>query len=328
MPIIDVHAHIIVPEITRAAAPAEAWRPNVTWENGRQVVEWAGRRLSSARREFVRPERVLAELEASGVDGALLCPWVSLTRYGAPTAEALAACQVQNDALAALARQHPGRLAALGITPLQDVPQAVAELERLMQCGLKGVEVGSQVSGTYLGDARFRPFWAACQALGAVVFIHPLEGGVRTELREYYMWNVVGNPMETTVTAAHLILSGVMDTYPDLKIVLAHGGGTAPWLRGRWDRGHAIRPEISQVIGQPPSDYLRRFYFDTITHDPAVLRWLVEFAGPGQVLLGSDYPFDMGNERPADFVRAAGLGAEAEALILGGNAARLLGWAG
>lgn len=327
MPIIDVHAHIIVPEITREAAPAETWRPNVIWENGKQVVEWAGRRLSSARREFVRPERVLTELEQSGVDGALLCPWVSLVRYGAPAAEALAACQVQNDALAALAQSHPGRVAALGITPLQDVPQAVAELERLMQCGLKGVEVGSQVNGVYLGDARFRPFWEACQALGALVFIHPMEGGVRTELREYYMWNVVGNPMETTVTAAHLILSGVMDTYPDLKIILAHGGGTAPYLRGRWDRGHAIRPEISQVIGRPPSEYLKRFYFDTITHDPAVLRWLVEFAGPGQVLLGSDYPFDMGNERPADFVRAAGLGAEAEASILGGTAAGLLGWA-
>src|SRR5574342_34652 len=136
MPILDVHAHIIVPEITRDAAPAEAWRPRVIWENGRQWVEWAGRRLSSARREFVRPEAILAELERSGVDGALLCSRASLLRYGAPSAEPLASCRVQNDALAELARQHRGRLAALGAVPRQDVALAVPELERLMRCGL------------------------------------------------------------------------------------------------------------------------------------------------------------------------------------------------
>lgn len=324
--IIDTHAHIIVPEITREAAPAEEWRPRVVWENGKQFIEYGGKRIGSAVREFVRPEKILAEMDQSGVDAVLLCPWVSLARYDAAPEESLTACQIQNDALALLAAKNPKRIATLGMVPLQDMPLAIKELERLMQSGLKGVEIGTHVKGVYPGDARFRPFWEACESLGAFVFIHPVEGGGRAELRDYYMWNVIGNPVETGIAAGHLILSGVMEAFPRLKILLAHGGGALPALRGRLDRGFKMRPEINKVIPQPPTEYLKRFYFDTITHDSALLRGLVDFAGADHVLLGSDYPFDMGNERPADLVRAAGLGAEAEEKILGGNAARLLGW--
>ena len=324
MTIVDIHAHIIVPEITRRAAPGDGWRPRVTWDQGKQIVEYAGRRIGSATREFVEPDKILSEMDKAGVDSVLLCPWVSLVRYDAPRVESLAACRIQNDALAALAAKHPKRVAGLGLVPLQDVPLAIAELERIIPIGLKGVEVGTHVNGVYLGDARFRPFWDACESLGAFVFVHPVEGGGRAELRDYYMWNVIGNPLETSVAAGHLILSGVIEAYPRLKILLAHGGGALPYLRGRLDRGFKMRPEINQVIPHPPSEYLKRFYFDTITHDPAVLRGLVEFVGPDHVWLGSDYPFDMGDEHPAQIVRAAELGAEAEAKILGGNAAQLL----
>ena len=323
--IIDTHAHIIVPEILREAAPAEEWRPRVAWQDGKQFVEYAGKRIGSAAREFVQPERIVAEMDRAGVDIALLCPWVSLVRYDAPPAESLAACQIQNDALAALTTKHPKRIAALGLMPLQDVPLAIKELERLMKVGLKGVEIGTHINGVYPGDARFRPFWEACESLGALVFIHPVEGGGRAELRDYYMWNVIGNPLETTIAAGHLILSGVMETFPRLKILLAHGGGALPYLRGRLDRGFQVRPEIGKVIAQPPGEYLKRFYFDSITHNPDVLRALMDFAGADHILLGSDYPFDMGNENPVERVRAARLGAEAEGKISGGNAARLLG---
>jgi aminocarboxymuconate-semialdehyde decarboxylase len=325
--IVDTHAHIIVPEITREAAPGEEWRPRVTWDASRrkQVVEYGGKRIGSALREFVQPETILAEMDKAGVHLALLSPWVSLVRYTASPAESLAACQIQNDALAKLAAEQPKRIAALGLVPLQDVPLAVVELERLMQAGLKGVEIGTHVNGVYPGDKQFRPFWEACEALGALVFMHPVEGGGRAELRDYYMWNVIGNPLETTIAAGHLILAGVMEAYPGLKVLLPHGGGALPYLRGRLDRGFEMRPEIKRAIRRPPAEYLKWFYFDTITHDPAVLRHLVEFAGADHVMLGSDYPFDMGNENPVERVRAAGLGAEAEAMILGGNAAKLLG---
>lgn len=325
MTIIDAHAHIIVPEITRQAAPDEAWRPRVIWEDDKQIIEYAGKRIGSATREFVQPEAILAEMDKAGVDGVLLCPWVSLVRYDAEPAESLVACQIQNDALIALAEKYPHRIAGLGLIPLQDVPLAIAELERMLRSGLKGVEIGTHVNGTYLGDARFRPFWEACEALDVFVFIHPVEGGGRPELRDYYMWNVIGNPLETTIAATHLILSGVMETYPRLKILLAHAGGTLPYLYGRLDRGFSVRPEINTVISKLPREILKQFYFDTITHDPHLLRALVEFVGADHVLLGSDYPFDMGLEQPTTTVRAAELQADAEAKILGGNAARLLG---
>lgn len=324
--IVDTHAHIIVPEILRDAKPAEGWRPRVVWENGKQFVEYGPKRIGSALREFVSPEKILDEINKSGADAVLLCPWVSLVRYGGTPEESLDACQIQNEALSSLVKKYPQKIAALGMIPLQDVALAIKELERLMKSGLKGVEIGTHVNGVYPGDARFRPFWEACESLGAFVFIHPVEGGGRAELRDYYMWNVIGNPLETTVAAGHLILSGMMDAYPTLKILLAHGGGALTHLRGRLDRGFKQRPEINKVISKPPTEYLKQFYFDTITHDPLILRGLVDFVGADHVLLGSDYPFDMGNENPVDLVRSANLGAENEKKILGGNASLLLNW--
>lgn len=321
--IIDSHAHIIVPEILREVAPSEEWRPRVLWEDGKQFIEYGGKRIGSATREFVRVEKILNEMDGSQVDGVLLCPWVSLVRYEASSQASLAACQVQNDALIALTGKYPKRIAALGLVPLQDIPLAIRELERLMKSGLKGVEIGTHVNGVYPGDVRFRPFWEACESLNAFVFIHPVEGGGRAELRDYYMWNVIGNPLETTVAAGHLILSGVMDAFPRLKVLLAHGGGALPYLHGRLDRGFKQRPEINKTISRPPTEYLRQFYFETITHDAVLLKSLLEFAGAEHVLLGSDYPFDMGNENPVDLVRSAGLEAEVEQSVLGGNAARL-----
>lgn len=324
--IIDSHAHIIVPEILIEAAPSEQWRPLVVLENGKQFILYNGKRIGSATREFVFPDRILKEMDHAGVDAVLLCPWVSLVRYDAEAEESLASCQVQNYALAALSESYPGRIAGLGLVPLQDIPLAIRELERLMKTGLKGVEIGTHINGMYPGDARFRPFWEACEALGVLVFIHPVEGGGRAELSDYYMWNVIGNPMETTIAAGHLILSGVLDAYPRLKILLAHGGGALPYLHGRLDRGFEQRPEINRMIARPPTEYLKQFYFDTLTHDPALLRGLVELVGADHVLLGSDYPFDMGSEKPVDFVRSSGLAPDVESRILGDNAARLLGW--
>jgi aminocarboxymuconate-semialdehyde decarboxylase len=324
--IVDTHAHIIVSEILREANPAEEWRPRVVWENGKQFIEYGPKRIGSATREFVSPEKILAEMATSGVDAVLLCPWVTLVRYEAKPEESLGSCRVQNEALIALMEKYPKQVAALGMLPLQDVKLAVKELERIMGAGLKGVEIGTHVNSVYLGDAQFRPFGEACESLGAFVFIHPVEGGGRTELRDYYMWNVIGNSMDTTIAAGHLILSGVMEAYPGLKILLAHGGGTLPYIHGRLDRGFRQRSEINRVISKLPTEYLKQFYFDTITHDATVLQSLVELVGAEHVLLGSDYPFDMGNENPVDLVRAAELGAENENKILGENAIRLLNW--
>ena len=184
------------------------------------------------------------------------------------------------------------------------------------------------VGGRYLGDDFFAPFWAAAEEAGALVFIHPASQGLGIPaLAGYYLWNSVGNPLETAVTAAHIAVSGVLARHPGLRVLLAHGGGALPVVRGRLRRAFAVRPEARSRTPAGPDESLRRFYYDTVTHDQDLLADLVRYAGAGQVLLGTDRPFDMGTDHPVEEVRALGLGAGAD-LVLGGNAARLLGIAG
>lgn len=239
------------------------------------------------------PERILEQIAA---DHVVLSPWVTL--LGSEH-------RARNEALAGLVGE---RVSALGSVPL-DQPD---ELRAVLDAGLVGVEAPASVDGVYLGDERFEPFWAAAEELGAVVFVHPTTRAF--DLPEYHMWNTVGNPFETTIAAAHMVGAGVLDRHPGLRVVLAHGGGALPALRGRLRRAATVQ-------GRPdPEPSIRRFYFDTVTHDPDVLRELADFAGADRIVLGTDHPFDMGDPDPLATVRAAGLDPDA----LGANAERLL----
>jgi aminocarboxymuconate-semialdehyde decarboxylase len=200
-------------------------------------------------------------------------------------------------------------------------PERPEQLVELMQdCRLRGVEIPAVPGGAYLGDPRLAEFWAAAEETGALVFVHPSSRGFALPaLGEHYLWNTVGNPLETAVSAAHMLSAGVLEAHPGLNVLLAHGGGVLPALRGRLAREQEIHPPRRDVRAA-----LRRFLVDTVVHDVDLLRGLVEFFGADRVLLGSDYPFDMGVERPTEIVRALRLAPEEEALILGGNALRLL----
>jgi aminocarboxymuconate-semialdehyde decarboxylase len=325
---VDVHAHVIVPEITREAGPADAWRAHVfRGDAGDQVVEMGGKEIRSAVAEFVDIEGILAAQDAAGVNRVLLCPWVPLLYYDAGPDEGLARARIQNEALAQLVRDHPGRVSALGALPLQDPALAAGELRALMEGGvLKGVELAASVRGVFLGDDRFEAFWEAAEATGALVFIHPTTRGFDSSaFQDYYLWNTVANPMETAITAAHMVVAGVMERHPGLRVLLAHGGGALLAVRGRMRHAHGFQPQASSRLRESPDDSIRRFYFDTLTHDDALLRALIDYAGPDRVMLGSDYPFDMGDARHVDTVRALGLPPDVEEAILGGNAERLLG---
>jgi aminocarboxymuconate-semialdehyde decarboxylase len=324
---IDSHAHVIVPELLRDAAPEESWRPSVRRQDGAQVVELDGRPIRSAVGEFVDLDRILAEQDAAGVDHVVLCPWVPLLFYGADPEEGLRRCRLQNAGLAAMRAARPDRVSVLGAVPLQDPALAAAELRALMATGdFGGVELAASVNGTYLGDERFEPFWAAAEETGALVFIHPTTKGFDAPVfGDYYLSNLVGNPVETTVTAAHMVFAGVMERHPRLNVLLAHGGGAVLALRGRLRHAHGFHPQARSRLIEDPVDSLRRLHYDTVVFDPVLLRQLVETVGADRVLLGSDFPFDMGDARPADTVRAAGLSPEDERAVLGANAARLLG---
>jgi aminocarboxymuconate-semialdehyde decarboxylase len=324
--VVDAHAHVVVPELLRDAAPREEWRPRVWWEDGAQVVELDGRPIRSAVKEFVDVDAILAREAEVGIDAVLLCPWVPLLFSSAASAAALERCRIQNDALTAIASTHRGRVAALGAVPLQDPALAATELEAVLEAGLAGVEVPASVGGTYLGDPGFEAFWEAAASAGALVFIHPTTRGFADPaFAEHYLWNTVGNPLETTICAAQMVMAGVMERHPELRVLLAHGGGALPALRGRLRHAHMFQPDAMARLSEPPQDSIRRFYFDSVTHDAELLRALVEFAGANRVLLGTDYPFDMADPDPVATVRAAGLEPPDEAAILGGNAAGLLG---
>jgi aminocarboxymuconate-semialdehyde decarboxylase len=327
MSLIDVHVHIIPPEITREADSKADWRPRVFRENGQQIIEFGGKQIKSAIHEFVNIEAILLAQDVAGVDRIVLCPWVSLLRYDSSFEEGLYTCRIYNEALARLAQAYPARVSALGMIPLQDPEMAARELEMVMQMpGMGGVEIAASVNGVYLGDDRFKSFWATAEQTGALVFIHPTTRGFDSDVfNDYYLWNTVGNPLETTITAAHLIMSGVMEAHLRLKVLLAHGGGAILSLRGRLNHSHTFQPQAMARLKESPLASLRRFYFDTVTHDAEVLRTLVEFTGVDHILMGSDYPFDMGVERPAEIVRSLGLAPADEAMILGGNIARLIG---
>jgi aminocarboxymuconate-semialdehyde decarboxylase len=299
--VVDAHAHVILPGLGA----------DVSWRDGAQVVTFGGREIRSAVREFVDLGRILEEQERAGVDAVLLCPWVNLLGREP---------ERQNEALASMVGE---RVAALGTVDLE----RPAKLGELMRDGrLSGVEVPASVGGDYLGHERFAGFWAAAEESGALVFIHPTTRGFALPVFEdYYLWNSVANPLETTVTAAHMVLAGVMERHPRLRVLLAHGGGAVLALRGRLRHAHSFQPQARSVLAESPEESLRRFLYDTVTHDLRLLRDLVDHVGAERVLCGSDYPFDMGLERPADIVRALGLPPDAEAAVLGGNTLRLLG---
>ena len=319
----DVHAHVVVPEITGD----EPWRPNV-WrdDTGSQIVEMGGKQIRAAVQEFVDVEGILTAQDEAGIDRVLLCPWVPLLYYDAEPEDGLERARIQNEALAALVRDHSERVAALGAVPLQDPQLAADELRALMDADvLKGVEVAASVRGVFLGDDRFEPLWEAAEATGALVFIHPTTRGFDSPaFQDYYLWNTVANPLETATTAAHMVVAGVMERHPKLRVLLAHGGGALLAVRGRMRHAHGFQPQARSRLGESPDDSLRRFYFDTLTHDEALLRALIDYAGADHVLLGSDYPFDMGDARHVETVRALELDSDVEARILSGNAEGLL----
>jgi aminocarboxymuconate-semialdehyde decarboxylase len=278
-------------------------------------------------REWTDLHRIVADQDAAGTDLVVLCPLVVTLPYDVDPEEGARRARLQNDGLARLVQERPDRIAALGAVPLQDPALAADMLRSIMADGvLRGVEVAASVRGAFLGDETFEPFWTAAEETGALVFVHPTTRGFDAPVfAEHYLWNAVGNPLETTVTAAHMVMTGTMERHPGLRVLLAHGGGAILALGGRLRHAHSFQPQARSRLVESPEDSLRRFYYDPVVHDAGLLGALVETVGADRVLLGSDHPFDMGDLRPADSVRAAGLKPADEAAVLGGNASAILG---
>lgn len=322
---IDAHVHFVPPRYA-GTDDSNRFRPRIAFVEQRQAeVRVAGRAVDSVLGEFSRPEVLLGELAATGAHGAVLSPWVTTLPIGLDDDGAASLCRLQNEAMAEVVQSGAGRFAGLGALPLQAPSVAATVLREAMSAGLAGAEVPAIADGRGLGDASLEPVWSAAEELGALIFVHPGSHGLAVDLLgEHYLWNAVGNPVETAVSAAQLVMAGVFDRHPGLRILLAHGGGVLPSLASRMARAWRQRPEARSATSLDPEESIRRFYFDTVLHDPELLRALVGFAGADHVLMGSDHPFDMGLDDPVGAVRALGLAGHDELAVLGGNARRLV----
>jgi len=231
-----------------------------------------------------------------------------------------------NDRFAEAVALHPRRFVALASLPMQDSQKAAAELERAMtRLELRGVEIGSNINGRYFDDPSLDPFWEAAQSLNALIFVHPQQVVGAERMKDYNLANLIGNPTDTSLAMAKCIFGGVLERFPRLKFVLAHAGGFLPYTWGRLDRGYRIQNSSISKIAKAPGEYVKLFYFDTITHSAMALEYLVANFGADHVLLGSDYPYDMGDPEPVETLRGTKIGAREREQITGANACRLLG---
>jgi len=244
--------------------------------------------------------------------------------YWASPAFGLALSQAFNDAASAAHRKHPERLLGFAMLPMQAPELALKELERCAKLpGIRGVYMATNVNNEELDEKRFWGIYEACEALGWTIYLHPVDTVGQDRTKKFYLKNLCGNPYDTGIAAAHLIMGGVLDRFPKLGFNLPHAGGTFPWLVGRWERGRQVRPELKHMR-QPVGSYLQRFTYDTIGHDDRINQALVKLVGAERVTLGSDYCFDMGLEDPAAVVNRLDLSETDKAKIRGGNAAALL----
>jgi aminocarboxymuconate-semialdehyde decarboxylase len=320
--IIDVHAHVLLPEVERAVAdqPGHAGHRSLdARRNGPEALEVSGAMVAERLPRLTDTAVRLADMDRAGVDVQVVSPSPSHYHYWAEPGLAARAHRLANEGVAAHCARAPERLLGLGLVPLQHPGLAVDLLDHALSLGLRGVEISSHAPGRELSDPDYEPLWRRAEETGAVLFLHPFGCTVDERLDQWYLSNTVGQPAENAVALSHLIFSGVLDRHPDLRIVAAHGGGYLPTHIGRADHGWRVRPD-ARGCAEPPSAYLRRLWFDSLVHDPSVLRHLVGTVGADRVLLGSDHPFDMGTDTPVDALRAAGLGPEAFAAISGGNA--------
>lgn len=322
--VVDIHAHL---NVASADAMIRAEIPNPP--NPMAFMSPASMKVSGAMfgeigKKLNGVDDRIADMDRLGVDMQAISPSPGQYYYFAPPELGRSAAQAINNGIAEAVAQHPDRLTGLGTVPLQNTEMAVAELRRCVKdLGLRGVEIGTIVNGDELADNRLRPFFAAAEELGVLVFMHPLGFSHGERLAEHYLDNIIGNPIESSIALSHLIFGGVLDAYPGLKLCVAHGGGYLPGYWGRMDHAYRAREDCRQHISREPSSYLRQVWLDTLVFEQDQLDFLVKTHGADKLCLGTDYPFDMAEPDPVPFHDR--LGDTDKARIMGLNAADLLG---
>ncbi|MGP0090106.1 MAG: amidohydrolase family protein [Xanthobacteraceae bacterium] len=325
---IDVHTHVLTEETIRLLqkeAPSIGLRL-APIDADSATLEVAGVPYRPFPRGGFDIERRLADMRTAEVDVQVLSATPQTYLYGQEASLAAATAAIQNDQIAKLVNAHPDRFLGIATLPTQAPERAADELHRSMRkLGLRGAMIGSNAQGKNLDDPSFEPLWAAAAELDAFLFIHPVTVAGADRLKSYYLTNLIGNPLDTTIAAAALVFGGVLERYPELKVCLAHGGGFVPYQAGRWAHGWQVRPEPKKALPHSPEPEIGRFLFDSILHSKAALEYLVQSVGAARVLLGSDYPYDMGMLDCVQHVRSLSISEAERAAILCERALALLG---
>lgn len=322
--VVDIHCHFHVAAaeqllrqlVAEMPDPLPFSSPATKAVNG-QLFARIGPRLGGI-------ETRIADMDALGVDVQAISPSPGQYYYSAPPDAGREVARSINDGIANAVATHPDRLVGMGTVPLQDSRMAIEEMRRCVrELGFRGIEINSNVNGEELAAERLRPFFAAAEELGVLLFLHPLGFTQGQRLSEHYLDNIIGNPLESSIALAHLIFGGVLSDHRKLKLCVAHGGGYLPAYWGRMDHAFHNREDCRQHISEPPSSFLRNVWLDTLVFDRRQLDHLIEAHGADRLCLGTDYPFDMGEADPVGF--HAHLPDDVREKILGGNAASLLG---
>ena len=324
---LDIHCHV---RSAKAAELAESHEEVTRWflEKAANEKSQAINRGNATRTRFQgnTPEQRIADMDLMGIDIQAISPAPRQTYYGADPDLGRETSRAINDFIAEICARYPDRFVGLGTVPFQAPDLAIAELDRLYKSlGFRGIEIMTHVAGEDLSADRFRKIFARCEELGLVVFMHPDGFTEAGRFADHYFANVIGNPRDTTVALHHLIFGGVLRDYPNLKLVVAHGGGFLPAYSGRIDHAAAARPDCCEQLHRMPTTYLKRVYFDALVYTHHQLDYLVDQYGADHILMGTDYPADMGETDPIGMIESTpGLDDVERRAILGGNAARLL----
>jgi aminocarboxymuconate-semialdehyde decarboxylase len=326
MIVVDAHTHFIPPSLAEEASRRPEWGIEITRRDGERWVTHEQGFAYPLDETFFGEEAKFGDMDARGLDVSVMSISPTLFFYWIGAADGVSFARYANDALADTVRRSDGRLTGVATLPMQDPEAAAEELRRAVEeLSLRGAHIGTSVEGAYLDEARFTPVLEAADALGVPLLIHPYYVGPRPGLEQFYLTNILGNPLDTALSAARLIFSGSFETFPNLKVMLVHAGGFLPYQIGRLDHGWDVRPEPKVQLDRRPSEYLDRFFYDTISHHDSALAWLVQLVGDDRVLLGTDLPYDMGDQDPVGRVARLELTPQAHERLAGGTAARLFG---
>jgi aminocarboxymuconate-semialdehyde decarboxylase len=324
---IDTHTHILTKE-TVALLNKEAPSVKVSItpiDKETATLDVAGVAYRPFPRGGFDVEARLRDMDATGVDVQVLSATPQTYLYNQDASLAAATSALQNDQIAKLVKAKPDRFMGIATLPMQAPDNAAKELRRAMtSLDLKGAMIGSNVKGKNLDDPSFEPLWATAAELGAFMFIHPVQVAGVDRLTSYYLQNLIGNPLDTTIAAACLYFGGVLERHPKLTVCLAHGGGFTPYQAPRWEHGWQVRNEPKKNIKQQPRNIIGRFFYDTILHSADTLEFMIERAGVKNVLLGSDYPYDMAMLDCVKHVRSLSIPQADRDSILGLRAEELL----